>query len=433
MNSVVSLNEWQTRAVSAPEPSRDDLDLAAELSADGQRKVDLRWLRSGQLEVTSYSWIGVVRLSGFTIQIRPKFAGYELGVLKMLEYARDITSATRLRTERSFDASGENLLDLLCMLLASEATVILRDGLLFDYTERTEALPALRGSLRYREQSTKRFGQLDVLECQFDEFHADVLDNQLLLAGLSIAGRVSGRVELRRKLRRLEHSVAELSSSGPIDAGHYRLRLNYTRRNERYRRAHTLALMLIETLGISDLYSAGRVESFAFLLDMNKVFEDFVTALIDEAFKGAAWHVVPQRRVHSVVRHRSGKRYSTIIPDLVLSNRDEIVPFDCKYKLYGAGGRRISSGDIYQAFVYAYALSGRNAGGARAGILFPAERTAASPQLEVAQLDGPATASLTGIAIDLIGVLNAMGSADWRSTLQSVCDVVSTVLEKVAE
>lgn len=429
MTTVVTLNEWQSNTIPASDPTPADLDLAATLSKEGRRKLDLRWLRSGQLEISSYSWVGVVHLSGLTIQVRPKFAGNELGVLQMLEYASGIGRLSQLRSERTLEAAGANLLDLFCILLAAEAAPIIRDGLMFDYVERNEALPALRGSLMFREQATRRFGQLDVLECRFDEFHADVLENQLLLAGLATAARICGLSETRRRLRRLERSVAELSSAGPLDAGHYRAQLVYSRRNERYRRAHTLSLLLLEHVGVADLFGAGQVRSFAFLLDMNDVFEAFMTTLIAEAFAVTEWQVVPQRKVHSVVRHRSGARYSAIIPDIVLAKSTEMVPFDCKYKLYGRGGKKISSEDIYQAFLYAYALAPKGDGGARAGIIFPAEQTAIGPELEVARLEGVASASLTGIGVGLVALLKAMGDrVAWTAAVEGVRSALDTVV-----
>lgn len=42
-----------------------------------------------------------------------------------------------------------------------------------------------------------------MLECRFDEHEADVLENQLLLAGLEVARRVTGVDDLRARATRL--------------------------------------------------------------------------------------------------------------------------------------------------------------------------------------------------------------------------------------
>src|SRR5690606_11407541 len=119
-----------------------------------------------------------------TINIRPKYAGNELGVLKMLEYAGGYRALHDIGSDRHLPPAGSDLLDLLCHLLSVEATTVVRDGLIHDYTTEDEALTVLRGSLRFREQAIRRFGQLDALECRFDDFHADVIENRLLRTGL---------------------------------------------------------------------------------------------------------------------------------------------------------------------------------------------------------------------------------------------------------
>jgi 5-methylcytosine-specific restriction enzyme subunit McrC len=75
------------------------------------------------------------------------------------------------------------MLDLVCLLLVEATQAVLRQGLVRDYTVHEEPIGALRGRLRIEEQIRRYYGQVDVLECRFDEHEADVLENQVLLAG----------------------------------------------------------------------------------------------------------------------------------------------------------------------------------------------------------------------------------------------------------
>ena len=252
------LSEYQRRVFDVGPPSPHDLRLAEELNSDFDRRLELRWLHDGRLEVRSNSWVGLVRLSSATILIRPKMAGNDLNLVRMIEYASGLDRLRTSRVQRHIDHSDDGLLDLLCALLADEAEALLSDGLMHDYTTEEDALPALRGSLRYREQATRRFGQLDVLECRFDEFHADVFDNRFLAAGIRTATRICHSSPTRNRLRRTEQSLATLTTTGPHDARYYRDRRTYTRRNERYRRAHELCLLLIDRIGIDDLYGSNK-------------------------------------------------------------------------------------------------------------------------------------------------------------------------------
>jgi 5-methylcytosine-specific restriction enzyme subunit McrC len=430
---VVELNEWDRTTVSVDLPTRHDLAVISQLQEEHDRKVELTWTKSGQLQVRSFSWVGVIRLHACTINIRPKYAGNELGVLKMLEYAGGYRALHDIGSNRSLPPQGADLLDLLCHLLSVEATALLRDGLIHDYTTEEEALTILRGSLRFREQATRRFGQLDALECRFDDFHADVIENRLVRTGLLAARRFCSNRDVRRRLQRLEHALADLCEPGPTDAGYYRQRLVYGRRNERYRRAHEYALLLLDRLGIDDLYATSTVESFSFLIDMNAVFESLMAAVLDEAFRHTPWHVTSQHRIRTAIIDRvSGRRYSTIIPDLVLSAAHTQIPFDCKYKLYGTT-RKLAPSDIYQAFLYAYTLAG-NGHAPRAGLIYPARHTTTTPHLAIRRVDGPVAAELTGIAVDLIALQAALDDgAAWDQMLATLRGTVSSVLESETE
>ena len=433
MTTRIELTEWSRKSVRCGEPTKEDLDLAAQMNQEFERKLELNWLRDGRLDIRTTSWVGLVRLSNVTICVRPKYVGDELSVVQMLEYASGLQRLRTSQTQRMFSVEGNNLLELLCSMLAAEVEDLTRDGLLRDYTTEEASLPTLRGSLRYRDQAIRRFGQLDVLECRFDEFHADVIENQLLLAGLEAAVRLVGSDGTRRQLRRLVGMLSEVASTGPSTPSFYRSRLQYTRRNERYRHAHQLSLLLLDGAGVDDLHREGDIQGRAFLIDMNVVFEDFMSQLVSEAFAREPWRVVPQRRVQTVIRNQTtGKRYASIIPDLLLARGADQVPFDCKYKLYG-GDRKISTDDIYQTFVYAFALSGNSTNGARAGILYPSESPTTAPVLGISQVEGPPAAVLTGIGIDVVRILAAMGDpTEWDKTLEAVRTSLGCVLDTKA-
>jgi|GEM_PF-1798024 len=430
MGPVLELGEYDRGVVSVGEPSPADLDLTARLNEEQSRKLELRWLANGTLEAVSSSWVGVVELDAATVRIRPKFAGYELGVLKMLAYTVGHTSLRRLSSTRML-GSGSDLLDLICLLLEGEVKLLIRDGLIRNYVPEEASLPALRGSLRYREQATRRFGQLDTLECRFDDFHADIAENQLLRAGLSIAARLCSSSELTRSLRRLDATLAEVASRPAHRPPSSEADITYSRRNEQYRFAHQLCNLLIDRLGVDDLFASGPIRSFAFLIDMNEAFENFVSTVIAEALAAEPWRLEPRRRVRSVIRNRATNRnYASIVPDLALSKGRETVPVDAKYKLYGQG-RKISTADIYQTFVYAYALSG--GGEARAAIVYPASSTRVSPHLEIRQVEGPVGAYLTGLGVHLVGLVEALDSPlAWGIALAETRDALLSVLSAPA-
>ena len=232
MTAPIELTEWSRRSVRCGEPTKEDLDLAAQLSQEFERKLELNWLRDGRLDIRTTSWVGLVRLSNITICVRPKYVGDELRVLQMLEYASGMHRLQASQSQRTLSADGADLLELLCSMLAAEVETLTRDGLLRDYTTEEASLATLRGSLRYRDQAIHRFGQLDVLECRFDEFHADVVRTSWYLPGSRPP---------RNSWVQMKHGPSSGVSSGCCRRLHrqghrceFLVELQYTRRNERY-------------------------------------------------------------------------------------------------------------------------------------------------------------------------------------------------------
>ena len=162
---------------------------------------------------------------------------------------------------------------------------------------------------------------------------------------------------------------------------------------------------------------------------MNDIFERFVATMIAEAFAGDKWRVTSSQKHRSVIRRLDdNKTYSRIIPDIMLSRDGELVPFDCKYKLYE--NKKLSTGDIYQSFLYAYALS--DADNPRAGIIYPSPSPALRPRLGVSRIDGPVEAALSGIAIDLVQIIETLNDKQlWTESLATVRTALQSVLEPV--
>jgi len=158
---------------------------------------------------------------------------------------------------------------------------------------------------------------------------------------------------------------------------------------------------------VHDLYASGATRSFVFLLDMNRLFEDFVTRLLVDAFEGTDVQVRAQPRDRSLLRDEAtGRPYAAVIPDVLLERRDAAgrrrVPIDAKYKLYDE--RKLEPADVYQTFFYAYAYARPaevNSVSARAFIVYPGSRASVGRRLRVQDAMGVSTASIHAIPLDV--------------------------------
>jgi 5-methylcytosine-specific restriction enzyme subunit McrC len=359
------------------------------------------------IRLDASEWIGVVRFSSLEVRVVPKLVGENLGVLQMLEYASGLGALSRLDAARTLagDRDG-SLVDLLALLLAEASLQIAKQGILQDYVTHEEALPRLRGRLLPYEQAVRRFGQVQVVECRFDDLETDIPENQLLAAGLGVAKRVVQDDLVRRQVARAHAIFAEVADPTPalVDAPSF----DYNRRNERYRSAHVIARMLVESLAVNDLYAPGSGDSFVFLLDMNRLFEDFITKVLTEMFRDSDVRVRAQRRDRTLITDaRTGRPYAAVIPDILLESGvspARRIPVDAKYKLYD--DRKIDQGDIYQTFFYAWAYADQDGvDDAPAFIVYPGAAGAPGTHLR-AHADAQARgASIRAIPVDVPALL----------------------------
>ncbi len=382
------LGEWQSRLIDGETLTPTDQQLKQNLEAGEEGRLVVDELRSG-VRITARSWVGVVRFERFEVRVVPKLAGDELGLVEMIEFATGLDALRRASSARTLHAEGAGLVDLLALLLAEAAEAILRGGILADYVEREDELLVLRGRLLGDQQVMRRFGQVDRLVCRFDEHEQDIVENQLLAAALGRCSTHVSHESVRRRVRRLLGVFQEVCRADTLDLEALRHRgIVYHRLNDHYRDAHKLAWLLLDGLGTRDLLASGKTRCFAFLIDMNRLFEMFVFRLVDQLLAGTGFHLHYQRSDRSIIVDASTNQpYARVVPDLLIEATDPTlaarVAVDAKYKLYDQ--RKLDSGDVYQGFLYAYAFGG--AGGRvlpTALLLYPSStRTSRAVRLRV--------------------------------------------------
>lgn len=428
--ATISLDEYKSaRAPSGP-PSAGDLRLAALLAGrDVEPRLTVRWLAGNEIDVTASSWVGVVRFSRVEIRVLPKLVGGPLRVLRMLEYSSGPNLLKRLPTHRPLPSDGDDLFELICVLLAEETKALVGDGLLRDYRPVEESLQVLRGRLRHRDQYLRRYGQLQPLECSFDEYDSDVPENQLLAAALRVARNQVHGLDVKLAISRLVTLFDDACHPPTSDPDWYERVIQYDRRNARYRPAHELALLVLRHVAFHDIYNtrAGHAQVSAFMIDMNIVFERFVTRLVHDSLVDTNLVVTPQSSIRTVIHNdATNQPYGAIRPDLMIFNTQtgRRAPIDVKYKLYDA--KKVSPGDIYQLFLYAYAL-GEGDSPHHAGLLYPADRPINGPLLSIRPIASPPAARITGAGLDVPRALDSIGTGDVTSLQSSVRELVSRV------
>jgi len=225
--------------------------------------------------LTPDSHVGVIRLGRLTLEIRPKLPIDRFFFI--LSYAVDPSLWRDELVEFSpEDTVLEAVAPAFCRLVA-RATY---RGLLHGYRTEEDALPLVRGRIRFNDQIRQRHGRLLPVEIRFDEFTEDINENRILLAALHCLGRLPLRSAAVR--RGLHEIAAAFHAVTPIKYGQQHIpSVSISRLNRHYEPAINLARLIIQC-GSPELGGAG-VAGTCFLVDMNEVFEMFVHRALKEA------------------------------------------------------------------------------------------------------------------------------------------------------
>lgn len=317
---------------------RSELDGETFIALASQKALDVRREAGGAALVRAKHYVGALGPGGLQVHIEPKVGIRRL--LFLLGYARDPDG---WRDEEVQLPADTDLLPTMAHALATTCTRTLSQGLLQGYQTREERLPSLRGRLDEAGQMAAGRGLPLPVAVRYDDFTPDIAENQVVRTAIVRLRRVRG---LSRRaaadLRRLDSALVGVS----IIASGHRLRFRWDRRNRRYRGAVTLAQLVltggsVEQSGAEATHSAG-----AFLFDMNRVFEDFLSEALGSALAQRGGRVGRQ-----VATHLDDEATVAIVPDLVWWSPAGPVVIDAKYKSDAE-----PNADLYQVTSYCTAL-----------------------------------------------------------------------------
>ncbi|MFE0511210.1 McrC family protein [Streptomyces sp. NPDC058964] len=344
MTSVVELVE-HAPAVSVALPDVVGRALAAGdmLDAAPDPYTPGRWsLRAG-------SKVGAVAVAvpgtdePFTVRVTPKTPIARLFFL--LGYSLDPRSGWRDGEVEV--AEHRDLLPALAHAVERQVDRALRQGLLQGYRATEESALVVHGRIREAEQIRRRFGAALPVEVAYDEFTSDIAENRILRAAVERLLRLPGVP--RDVRRRLLHQRARLIDVTAVVRGQPLPCWRPTRLNARYHHALHLARAVLEDASAEHAPGGLRIDGFLF--DMNKLFEDFVTVALREAFRGSV-HTCRFQDPH----HLDEASAIRMKPDFVLYGPDRrpCAVVDAKYKAEKQGG--YPDGDLYQMLAYCTAL-----------------------------------------------------------------------------
>ena len=370
----LDLREWTPTEEPVPLSvrERDQLKplLASIESAPGTS--DSYYLRPG-------STVGALEIGDFSVSIEPK-----LPIGRVLHLASYAMGAIDFRKERFDYIRQPTLVEALVPALNRAARRAFARGLLHGYHTEEEALQTVRGRIRVADQLRRRFGVPLPVEVRYDDFTDDVLANQLVKAAADRLGKL--RIRSQSSRRDLAWVAATLDNVSLVEFPTNAVpEVKFDRLNEHYREVVTLARLVLRHSSIET--GRGRVRANGFLMDMNVVFQEFVTRALREALGVSERAFRSDRRLPTI--HLDTAEQVRLKPDLSWWDGSTCTFVgDAKYKRIEH--KTAPNADLYQLLAYTTALD------LPGGLLIYAKGEAddvvhrvrhAGKQLEVATLD----------------------------------------------
>ena len=305
---------------------------------------------AGAYRLTPGSTIGAVEIGDLSVAIHPK-----LDISRVLFLASYALGAFKLREER-FDFGEEHtLVEALALALEAAARRAFARGLLHGYRTEEEALHTVRGRILVAEQIRRRFGVPVPIEVRYDEFTEDILANRLVKAAAGLLGRM--RIRSPRARAGLRWIGAMLGNVAPVRFAPSDVpAVTFDRLNAHYREVVGLARLILRHWAFEA--ERGGVRAAGFLMNMNTVFQEFVTQALREELRVSEHTLCSDNRTYRPKAYYTSMRTRHVRLKR-LTSRGGMAPTctfvgDAKYKRADDG--HVPNADLYQLLAYATAL-----------------------------------------------------------------------------
>jgi 5-methylcytosine-specific restriction enzyme subunit McrC len=312
------------------------------------------------------SFVGVVRIGDRTVELLPKLfrsptpdaASAAKTVLAMMAEALKVK--LHPLDDAAVNTGRLDWFEALTRTLAEGLVAEWRRGPARGYEHAEDDLTAVRGRIRVRDHIARPARQ-HVIPVAYDEFTSDIKLNRVFRFVVERLRERTRDPHNRRLLGHLRDRMGEVTlvPSLPLAAAPMSL---VTRLTRRFAPALTLCRLFLAHMVF--LPAAGPLAGFAFVIDMNRLFEGFLLAFLAR-HRGdilpptlAGCEFLPQTAgaVQALASREGGEPVFRLKPDLAFRSAGLFRALaDAKYKRLDptADDAGVVRGDFYQAAVYA--------------------------------------------------------------------------------
>ncbi|MCC7570719.1 McrC family protein [Candidatus Micrarchaeota archaeon] len=345
-----------------PKIVEKDLNYAKELGD----KLTFRCWESGEIEVNASSYVGIIKFpSGIKLIVSQKINS---DLAEMLTYLSDIEGfENRIYFNPDIEIKlplGFEFFPLIIFLFVKEVRKIIRLGLTKRYVKKEENIRKLRGSINILKNECYNHNNKSKIYCDYSELSENIIENKIIfyccqklkrdLPAWMDKNKDKGFNSLNSQLNRVYMYFEERVSLTKIKTDDIK-KINMTKLNKRYDYILKLAKIIIS----EEMYSSFKSDKdreettgVNFLIDMNWVYESFITKIIEELGEENNFKVKTQKYTEDLIEVVGNNEIRRgIKPDLLITTCEgEEIPLDTKYKKTGP-----NLSDYYQIICYSLA------------------------------------------------------------------------------
>ncbi len=247
--------------------------------------------------INTRQYVGIIEVADTVIEIYPKLDGHLLdddnsrideklagSIMQNLLWILGISGHMGIAEieEAHLMESPTNFYDIFALLMSKHLFRELSLGIPHQYKVLSDNIRIVRGKICISDQITRNMDRLDLISCEWDEFTPDIPLNRILKCACRF---LQPRVRDGASFIGLMNCIAQLedvSDVDPFTALTGVISHRWSRATERFLQVFELSKRLLQ--GIGHIFSSADTSTFVFLLDMNKVFEEYVKAILENRF-----------------------------------------------------------------------------------------------------------------------------------------------------
>lgn len=317
-----------------------------------------RFLEFGFDTIRPLNYVGIVRTDDLTIQIFPKLfndtryqehlpvvAG---NLLKMLSYAVEVPiTETDLA---NLDLAETDLFEIFIHIFAKKLLHTIRLSQNREYIKKSDELRVVKGRINFQKYNNPC--RMHIIPCDFHEFSSDNLLNQTLKFTCYLMARSIHDFSTIRNLKAVIDILDQVTLK-PVRVADID-KIHFSRLNQKFKPFIDICKIFLSDSTLT--MQASEVESFSLLFPMEKLFEQFITAILQEDPYLLRWGITvkAQDPIGTMARDENDYQLFNLYPDIVLYSTKREAILDLKYKELDEDDRKlgVSQSDVYQMYAY---------------------------------------------------------------------------------